>query len=115
MFRAQDPKNFYVTKLEIVKPGLEPTVALVRFAVINGEEQTHAQLPAADESAASIPCTRFASTRWAIISPPVCRIEKVDDWTDDRIKTGGVGLYSERGEDATLKGGMNVVPLIVRK
>ena len=34
VFRAADPKNYYVAKIEIVKPGLEPTVALVRFAVI---------------------------------------------------------------------------------
>ena len=27
VFRAKDRKNFYVAKLEIVKPGLEPTVA----------------------------------------------------------------------------------------
>jgi len=45
IFRAADPKHYYVTKLEIVKPGLEPTIALVRFAIIDGEEQVHAQLP----------------------------------------------------------------------
>jgi len=42
-------------------------------------------------------------------------VEKVDDWTDERVKWGGVGLYSERGEVATLKGGMAVVPLVIRK
>ena len=41
--------------------------------------------------------------------------EKVDEWTDDRVKTGGVGLYSERGEVATLKGGMSVLPLVVKR
>ena len=41
--------------------------------------------------------------------------EKVDDWTDGHIKTGGVGLYSDRGEVATLKGGMSVVPLVIKK
>jgi hypothetical protein len=41
--------------------------------------------------------------------------QKVDDWTSDSVKTGGVGLYSERGEAATLKGGMSILPLIVRK
>ena len=45
MYRARDGKNYYVDKLEIVKPGLEPTVALVRFAVIDGQEQPHAQIP----------------------------------------------------------------------
>jgi hypothetical protein len=114
VFRAQDPKNFYVTKLEIVKPGLEPTVALVRFAIINGEEQAHAQLP--------LPMKVSLDTMYKIRFDAVgdhfttyVQDQKVDDWTDAHIKTGGVGFYRERGEDATLKGGMNVVPLIVRK
>lgn len=114
VFRAADPKNFYVTKLEIIKPGLEPTVALVRFAVINGEEQAHAQLP--------LPMKVRRDTMYKIRFDAVGRHfttyvqdQKVDDWNNDSVKTGGVGLYSERGEAATLKGGMNVVPLIVRK
>jgi len=114
VFRAQDPKNFYVTKLEIVKPGLEPTVALVRFAIINGEEQAHAQLP--------LPMKVRLDTMYKIRFDALgnhfttyVQDTKIDDWTDDHIRTGGVGFYRERGEDATLKGGMNVVPLIVRK
>jgi hypothetical protein len=114
IFRAADPKNFYVTKLEIVKPGLEPTVALVRFAVVNGEEGAHTQLP--------LPMKVRRDTMYKIRMDAVgnhfstyVQDEKVDDWTDDRVKTGGVGLYSERGETATLKGGMSVVPLVIRK
>lgn len=114
VFRAADPKNFYVTKLEIVKPGLEPTVALVRFAVINGEEQVRAQIP--------LPLKVRRDTMYKIRFDAVgnhfttyVQDEKIDEWTDDRVKTGGVGMYSERGEAATLKGGVNVVPLLVRK
>jgi hypothetical protein len=114
VFRAADPKNFYVTKLEIVKPGLEPTVAVIRFAIINGEEQAHAQLP--------LPMKVRLDTMYKIRFDAVgnhfttyVQGEKVDDWTDDHVKTGGVGFYRERGEDATLKGGMNVVPLIIRR
>jgi hypothetical protein len=114
VFRAADPKNFYVMKLEIVKPGLEPTVALVRFAIINGEEQAHAQLP--------LPMKVRLDTMYKIQFDAVgnhfttfVQDQKVDDWFDDHVKTGGVGFYRESGEDATLKGGMNVVPLIVKK
>ncbi len=114
VFRAQDPKNFYVTKLEIVKPGLSPTVALVRFAIVNGEEQAHAQLP--------LPMKVSLDTMYKIRFDAVgdhfityVQDQKIDDWTDSHIKTGGVGFYRERGEDATLKGGMNVVPLVVKK
>jgi hypothetical protein len=114
VFRAADPKNFYVTKLEIVKPGLEPTIALVRFAIIDGEEQAHAQLP--------LPMKVRRDTLFKIRLDAIgnhfttyVQDEKVDDWTDDRVKTGGVGLYSERGEVATLKGSMSIVPLVIKK
>jgi hypothetical protein len=114
IFRAADPKNFYVTKLEIVKPGLEPTVAVVRFAMVNGEEGPHAQLPLPMKVRRD---TMFKIRFDAVGSHFTTYVldQKVDDWTDEQVKTGGVGLYSERGEVAALKGGMNVVPLIVKK
>jgi hypothetical protein len=40
---------------------------------------------------------------------------QIDQWTDARLKMGGVGLYNERGERMSLKGGVNVIPLTVRK
>jgi hypothetical protein len=40
--------------------------------------------------------------------------EKVDEWSDDRVKTGGVGTYSDLGEAAALKG-VQVVPLIIKR
>ncbi len=114
IFRAADPKNFYVTKLEIVKPGLEPTIALVRFAIVGGEEQVHAQLPLTMKVRRD---TMFKIRFDAIGNHFTTYVQdqKVDDWHDDRVKTGGVGLYSDRGEVASLKGGMNVVPLMIRK
>jgi hypothetical protein len=114
VFRAADPKNFYVTKLEIVKPGLEPTIALVRFAVINGEEQARVQLPLQLKVRRD---TMFKIRFDAVGGKFTTYVqdEKIDEWTDDRVKSGGVGMYSERGEVATLKGGVQVVPLVVRR
>jgi len=114
VYRAKDPKNYYVTKLEIVKPGLDPTVALVRFAVINGEEQPRAQFPL------SLPV--HIDTLYKIRFDAVgnrfttyVQDQKVDEWTDERIKTGGIGLYNERGEARTVKGGVSVVPLVIKR
>jgi hypothetical protein len=114
IFRALDPKNYYVMKLEMVKPGLEPTVALVRFAMINGEEQPHAQFPLTmPVRLDTLYKIRFEAlgnhfTTWV-------QDQKIDEWTDDRIRMGGAGLYSDRGERASLKGSLNVVPLVIRK
>jgi hypothetical protein len=113
VFRASNPKNFYVEKIEIVKPGLNPTIQLVHFAVIDSVEQPHKAVPM------NIPVrpdtlykVRFEAigdrfTTWVLD-------QKVDEWTDGRISTGGVGLYAEAGESLSLKGALNVVPLIVK-
>ncbi len=114
VFRASNPKNFYVSKVEIVKPGLEPVIRLVHFAVIDGVEQPHTDVPL---SIKVRPDTmykiRFEAvgdrfTTWLLD-------QKVDEWTDSRIATGGVGLYSEAGESLSLKGGLNVAPLVVKR
>jgi len=115
IYRAQDVKNYYVSKLEIVKPGLNPTVSLVRYAVIGGEELPHSQfplnMPVRIDTMYKI---RFDAvgdhfTTWV-------QDQKVDDWTDTRLKTGGVGLYSDRGESRTIKNGtLRVAPLVIKK
>ena len=97
VFRAKDPKNFYVMKLLLLKAGSYPAIALERFAVIGGDEQPHVQVPT------NVPVTpdnvykiRFEAvgnhfTTWL-------QEQKVDELTDDRIKSGGVGQYRDQGK-----------------
>jgi hypothetical protein len=113
VFRGLNPKNFYVIKLEVIKPGLEPTVALVRFALINGREQDRAQIP--------LPLPVRVDTTYKIRFEAVgnrfttwVQDQKIDEWNDNRIAAGGAGLYSERGESSSLQGVFNVVPLVVK-
>ena len=97
-----------------MKPGLEPTVALVRFAVINGEEQPHAQFPLS----IAVRIDTLYKIRFEAVGDRFTtwvQDQQVDEWTDDRIKTGGVGLYNLWGERMSLKGGVNVVPLVMKK
>src|SRR5579885_3398890 len=114
VYRAQDGKNYYVNKLEIVKPGLDPAIALVRFAVINGQEQPRAQLPLA----LPVHLDTLYKIRFDAVGDrftTYVQDQKVDEWTDDRLKMGGIGLYNERGERMSLKGTVNVVPLVIKK
>jgi hypothetical protein len=117
VFRASNPKNFYVSKIEIVKPGLEPTIQISRFAVIDGVEQARQQVPITSVKVRpdTIYKVRFEAmgdhfTTWILD-------QKVDEWTDARIKSGGVGLYREGDESLSLKGkgGVNVIPLVVKR
>lgn len=114
VFRAKDGKNYYVAKLEIVTPGLEPVVDAVHFAVINGEAQARSQTP--------LPMKVRLDTMYKVRFDALgdhfttwVQDQKVDDWTDASLKIGGVGLYNERGERMSLKGGFSAVPLEIRK
>jgi hypothetical protein len=114
VYRAKDPQNFYVSKLEIQKPGTEPAVVVAHYAVINGEELARTRVPLPRGSGAdAVYKIRFQAvgnrfTTWV-------QDQKVDDWTDDRIKAGGAGLYSDDGERAALRSSFKVVPLMRKK
>jgi hypothetical protein len=113
VFRGMNPKNFYVTKLEVIKPGLEPTVALVHFAVIDGREQNRVQVP--------LPMPVRVDTTYKIRFEAVgsrfttwVQDQKIDEWSDTRIGSGGAGLYAERGESSQLQGVFNVMQLVAK-
>jgi hypothetical protein len=114
VYRAADPRNYYVAKLEIVKPGLEPTVAFSRFAVIQGKDE-------AKQSAVLRRTVRLDTLYKIRFEAVGSRFtvwigdEKIEEWTDDRISAGAPGLVSDRGESSSLKGNMNVTPLTVSK
>jgi hypothetical protein len=114
VFRAKDGKNFYVAKLEVATPGLEPKVDAVHFAVVDGQPQIHAKT--------ELPMKVRIDTVYRIRFEAVgdhfstwVQDEKVDDWTDDRLKVGGVGLYSDRGETMPRPRTVSVVPLVIKR
>jgi hypothetical protein len=114
VYRAKDPHNFYVSKLEIQKPGTEAAIVAEHYAVINGEElaRTRVPLPLA-AGADAVYKIRFQAvgnhfTTWV-------QDQKVEEWTDDRITSGGAGLYSEDGERATLRSNFTVIQLMRKK
>jgi hypothetical protein len=102
IFRAKDPKNYYVMKLEALKQGANPLVALVKYAVINGKETTRTQV--------MLPFPVTLGTIYQVrldvkgnkFSTYV-QDKLVDYWADDRIKVGGTGFYTETGERSQIK------------
>ena len=109
VFRANN-KSFYAEKVAIVTPGLEPTIALVRIAVVDGKEVSREQVP--------LPLKVHLDTLYKIRVDAVghrfttwVQDQQVDEWNDSRIEAGGVGLYYDGGESAHLKGTLNVIPL----
>jgi len=99
-FRAGDAKNYYATKVTIVKPGPLPNAALVRYVMMNGREWDRVQLP--------IPVTLERGGNYRV------RMSVQDDhfitylngqvissWSDKRLRRGGIGFFSE--DDDTQK------------
>jgi hypothetical protein len=102
IFRAQDPKNYYVMKLEQIKPGVEPVVALVKYSVVNGKESTRTQV--------MLPIQATMTTMFKIRTDvkgnkftTYVQDQLADYWTDDQHKVGGAGLYVDAGERALIK------------
>jgi hypothetical protein len=87
---------------------------VVHFAVVDGQPQQRAQSP--------LPMKVRVDTIYRIRFDAVgdhfttfVQDEKVDDWTDDRLKLGGVGLYSDRGETMPRPRAVSVVPLVIKR
>jgi len=111
IFRGLNPRNYYVTKLEVVTPGLQPTIALVRFAVVDGQDESRVVVP--------LPLKLRIDTTYKIRFDAIgnhfttwVQDQKIDEWTDSRFGSGGVGFFSERDEQAAMQGPVNVVPLV---
>jgi hypothetical protein len=111
IFRGLNPRNYYVTKLEIVTPGLQPTIALVHFAVVDGQDENRVVVP--------LPLKTRIDTTYKIRFDAIgnhfttwVQDQKVGEWTDNRFGSGAVGFFSERDEQAAMQGTVNVVPLV---
>jgi hypothetical protein len=110
VYRAQDAKNYYVSKIELEKPGQNPQFAIVHYAVIDGVEQPHAQTPLN----VGVPLGGHYKIRFAAVDDRFTtwiQGQQVDEWTDGRLKSGGAGLYREGAEQFTLHGDFQVTPL----
>jgi hypothetical protein len=101
-FRAADLSNYYAMKLVVVKPGPLPLVRIVRYAVINGKEGVHLEKP--------LPMTVRADMlyRIQVIARGddftiMAQGQVVDFWSDSRLRHGGIGFFSNRGERARLR------------
>jgi len=100
--RAADFENFYVVKLQVVKPGPMPVIGLTRYAVINGKAQ--------DRHDVNIPLDARADTLYRVrmdVRGSDFAVEVqgqiADSWTETRLPRGGVGFFTASGEASRLR------------
>jgi hypothetical protein len=95
-YRSLNLDNFYASKIVQKRPG---SLEIVRYAVLDGREQTRTKLP--------IPLMPAQANRSLYRVQMQVRGEQfttllngqvVDTWTDTRLRRGGVGFFSEPGE-----------------
>ena len=100
--RAADFDNYYVVKLEVLKPGPVPTLGITRYAVIQGKAQdrvdTAIRMNARADMLYRISLDVHDDTFGLSVQG-----EMVDTWTDNRLTHGGIGFFSARGEKSRIR------------
>lgn len=100
--RAADFDNYYVMKLEVLKPGPRTTVGLTRYAVIDGK--------AVDRVDTVVPMEAQPDTLYRVkleldgndFSLTI-QGQMVDTWTEPRLPKGGIGFFTARGEESRVR------------
>jgi hypothetical protein len=114
VYRAQDSKNFYVSKIELEKAGLNPKYVIAHYAVIGGVDQPRGQTPLKT----GVPLGGHYKIRFEVVGSHFTtwiQDQIVDGWTDERLTAGGAGLYREGVEQSTLHGDFRVTPVSIKK
>ncbi len=100
--RAADYDNFYVIKLTTLKAGPLPTIGVVRYAVVNGKADTRVDTIAPLDARADMLYRVRVDVRGDDFALSV-QGQMVDSWTEPRLKRGGIGFFSAKGEESRLR------------
>ena len=100
--RAKDFDNYYVVKLVVTKAGPIPTMGITRYAVIDGKAQPSVNTVAAINAR---PDMLYRVTMNVHDDTFLLRMQDtvVDNWSEPRLKRGGVGFFASRGEESRLR------------
>lgn len=97
--RAHDADNYYALKFTVLQSGPRPIMAMVRYPVIGGHQGNRVQTPLRMMIHANTPYRVTVDVKGNRYRAYV-EDQQADFWTDDKLKTGGVGFFSEAGEHA---------------
>jgi hypothetical protein len=99
VFRAADTKNYYAMKIAVTRPGLNPSLAITRLAVVEGRESSYNEKPLALAGRSDMTFNVEVDVKGPHFTVSV-QGQPVDVWTDNRLKSGGIGFMNERDERA---------------
>jgi hypothetical protein len=99
--RASDQNNYYGMKFTVIEPGLRPILAVVHYPVVDGKRGERVETPLSVMIHNRTPYHVAVDVKGNRITTSI-EGEEVDSWTDDTLKAGGVGFFSDAGESARL-------------
>ena len=97
--RAKDADNYYALKFTVLQGGPRPIMAMVHYPVIGGQRGSRIQTPLRMMIHANTPYRVTVDVKGNRYRTFI-EDQEADFWTDDRLKTGGVGFFSEASEHA---------------
>lgn len=100
--RAADFDNYYVVKLEVLKPGPVPTVGVTRYAVVNGKADARADVTAPIDARNDMLYRVRMDVHGDEFSLWV-QGQMIDAWSEPRLAHGGVGFFSAHSEQSRLR------------
>jgi hypothetical protein len=100
--RAADFDDYYVVKLVVLKPGPVPTIGVTRYAVIHGVAQDRSDTTAFINAREDM-LYRVRMDIHGDVFALTVQGQMVDSWTEPRLRKGGVGFFTARGESSRLR------------
>jgi len=102
VFRAVDAANYQAVKLVMTKLRPLPEVHLVRYTVLEGREGPRSDKLLPMNLASDAFFTVHLDVRGSDFTLMV-QEKMADFWSDDRLKTGGIGFFCAKGESSCLR------------
>ena len=99
--RASDQQNYYGMKFKVVEPGLRQVLAVVHYPVVGGKQGERVETPLSVMIHDRTPYHVAVDVKGNRVTTSI-EGEEVDSWTDDSLRVGGVGFFSDAGESAHL-------------
>lgn len=102
VFRAADLNNYHAAKVAFLREGPLARAVVEHWAVIDGKETPHVRRPVPFQLSGD----SFYRFRMAVAGNGFTlsiQGQVADHWSDDRLKVGGIGFFSGKGEQARLR------------
>ena len=101
VMRARDADNYYAMKFTVVDPGLRPVIAVVHYPVLGGKKGKRTEVPLNVMVHNDRPYQVTVDVKGNRFTTSI-EGQEVDTWVDETLTAGGVGFFSEAGEQSRL-------------